>query len=151
RNLTRKIEYAIPIPLPNDGVNQSLRSGFPLAPSEHRKEPGNARRSVFAFCKTHMSLQTEIMETWAEANSAIQVGNFQQGAELYRHIIALLLFLKQSCGQEIPTAIKVNLANACADLAACLLETCGTRVNEAVHALLESINYGNREPKIIQN
>lgn len=95
-------------------------------------------------------LQDEVSGTWEQAVAAMQEGRFEQAADFYRHIIALLFFLKDRY-EETPTAIKVNLANACADLAACLLETCGTNVNEAVHALLESINQGNREPKVMQN
>lgn len=48
-------------------------------------------------------------------------------------------------------AVRANIANAYSDLAACILEICGSSVNSAVHALLSAIEHGNSEDGVRQN
>ena len=86
------------------------------------------------------------------ARTAMFAGNYEQAANLYQQAIQLFLRISADPPAGVSQlAVRTNIANAYSDLAACILETCGSNVNSAVHALLSAVEHGNTEDGVRQN
>lgn len=99
-----------------------------------------------------MNIIDESEQLFSHGRTAMLEGDFKQAVSSYNKAIQLF----ERIGANPPAgvsqlAVRTNMANAYCDLAACILETCGSNVNSAVHALLSAIEHGNTENGVLQN
>jgi len=99
-----------------------------------------------------MDIIDESEHLFSRGRAAMLEGNFNQAASSYDQAIQLF----ERIGANPPAgvsqlAVRANMANAYCDLAACILETCGSNVNPAVHALLSAVEHGNTGNGVLQN
>lgn len=99
-----------------------------------------------------MDIVDESEQLFSQARAAMINRDFEQASASYGLAIQLFHRISESPPPGISNRdVQTNLGNAYSDLAACILETCGSKVNPAVHALLSAIQYGNSDEGVLQN
>ena len=85
----------------------------------------------------------EIKETWIRAQETMNRQEFEAAASLYKKALTMLHEVERDPVYEPAKAdIRSNLGNGYCDLSVCLLNACGTEINEAAHAITVALLYG---------